>query len=230
MQNAAPPLPPHEVDEWLHLSSPRVRFLKSLPWGASVLDLGAGDGTMVLFKEWLQPKRPDLKMFALSLSKGVHFDRYDGFEIGNFETQTVFQGVKFDAVFSAHFVEHISGGPARVLAWIAERLRPDGQIYIEMPSEESKTAPTAESLRAMGHPVLATNFYDDHTHIDTVSLADLRSVAEEQGFFVEESGYWRNRLLEPVLLERSRQTGDAFYAHAHFWMKTRFAQYIIAQR
>ncbi len=220
-------LTPDEIDAWLHLSSPRVRFLKTLPHGASVLDLGAGDGSLALFKTWLKPHRPDLRLFAVSLADGPHKALYDGWENKNFETDEPFPGQSFDAVFSSHFVEHIEGGPTRLMPWVAGRLTALGRVYIETPSHFSKSGPRRESLRAMGHLVSTTNFYDDGTHKDTVDLDTLRRSFEQAGLFVDESGYWRNPFLEPILLDLSRTTHDEFHATAAVWMTTRFAQYVI---
>lgn len=221
------PLQRDEVDAWLHLSSPRVRFLKTLPFGASVLDLGAGDGSLALFKDWLSPLRPDLRLFAVSLADGRHKSLYEGWENKNFDMEDPFAGRSFDAVFSSHFVEHIEGGPGRLMPWIAGRLTPKGRVYIETPSHFSKNGPRRESLRAMGHLVSTTNFYDDGTHKDTVDLDALRRSFEKAGLFVDESGYWRNPFLEPILLDMARTTRDEFHATAAVWMTTRFAQYVI---
>ena len=92
-----------EVDTWLHLSSPRVRFLKTLPYGASVLDLGAGDGSLALFKNWLTPHRPDIQLYGVSLADGPYTAMYDGWENKNFEVDEPFRGQLFDAVHRDSF-------------------------------------------------------------------------------------------------------------------------------
>ena len=217
----------NEIDAWLHLSSPRVRFLKTLPYGAIVLDLGAGDGSLALFKNWLPPHRPDIHLYAVSLADGPHKALYDGWENKNFEDESPFPGKVFDAVFSSHFIEHIEGGPNNVMPWIASRLAPLGRVYIETPSLFSKAGPRREALRAAGHLVSTTNFHDDATHKETVDLDNLRASFMRSGFFVEESGYWHNPFLEPMLLDLASQTNVEFYATSAVWMATRFAQYVI---
>jgi SAM-dependent methyltransferase len=216
-----------EIDAWLHLSSPRVRFVKTLPYGASVLDLGAGDGSLALFKGWLPPHRPDLRLYGVSLQDGIHTALYDGWENKNFERDEPFSGRSFDAVFCSHFVEHIEGGPGRLMPWIASRLVPQGRVYIETPSVFSKTGPRRATLRAAGYMVSTTNFYDDATHKDTVDLESLRNSFERSGFFVDESGYWRNPFLEPILANSSDHANGEFHATAAVWMATRFAQYAV---
>src|SRR5664280_1340562 len=71
-----------KVFEFYHQCHPRTLFLKMLPAGATLLDLGAGDGPMQVFRNWPPPARKDLKLYAFSLRKGKHFDAYDGYELG----------------------------------------------------------------------------------------------------------------------------------------------------
>jgi hypothetical protein len=75
--------------------------------------------------------------------------------------------------------------------------------------------------------VSTTNFYDDATHKDTVDLESLRNSFERSGFFVDESGYWRNPFLEPILANSSDHANGEFHATAAVWMATRFAQYAV---
>jgi len=216
------------LDAWLHLSSPRIRFLKSLPEHSTVLDLGAGEGSLALFKAWLSPRRDDLRMYAVSLADGPHKGLYEAWENGDFETMEPFPGRVFDAVYAAHFAEHIAGGVDRVLGWIAARLAPQGRVYLEMPSIFSLHGPRCAALRAAGYNVSATNFHDDHTHKETVDLDTIRATMRRHGLFVEESGYWRNPYLESALSGLAGQTGDQFHATVAVWMATRFAQYAVA--
>lgn len=224
------PITQESLDVWLHTFSPRTRFLKTLPVGSRVLDLGAGEGSLAIFKAWIAPARPDLRMFGVSLGPGTHQHLYEAWTSSNFETTDPFPGETFDAVFAAHFAEHIEGGAQRVLAWIATKLRPLGLAYVEMPSSMSLRGPRRNRLRAEGYPVSTTSFHDDRTHRETVGLDELREAMRSNGLFVEESGYWRNPYLEPELLRRARGTEDTFRATAAVWMATRFAQYAIGTR
>jgi hypothetical protein len=65
-----------------HTFGPRSRFLKTLPLQATVLDVGAGDGSSLVFKSWPAPARPDLRMFAWAGDKGEHFEEFEDWEVG----------------------------------------------------------------------------------------------------------------------------------------------------
>ena len=55
-------------------------------------------------------------------------------------------------------------------------------------------------------------------------------VLRQNGFFVEESGYWRNPMLENELLAHGRRDKDQYLATIGTWMKTYFCQYAVAQK
>jgi hypothetical protein len=217
------------LDILLHESSPRVRFIKSLPLGAKVLDLGAGEGSMAIFKEWIEPKRPDLSMYALGLVKGAHFDLYDGYELKDFDTaEGLFPGIQFDAVYTSNFVEHIEGGIDRLAPWAANRLESGGMLYIEGPSIGMELLPHTADLIAAGLNVSTMNFFDDLTHKRTETLERTREVIETAGFFVEQSGYWRNRFLEGEALRTGYREGEMVLMTLSIWMKYLVEQYVVA--
>lgn len=226
---AAPGLTTDQITETLHSSSPRVRFLKSCRPGSKVLDLGAGEGSMQVFRNWLSPARPDIEMYAVSLEKGPHFDAYAGYELGNFNTQKPdFGGMRFDGLIACHFVEHIEGGVDAMVAWAKTRMAPGGRLYIEFPSEFSKTAPSRSEYAERSLDVSCANFFDDYTHVETVGLEATRQAIEAHGLFIEESGFWRNPFIEDVLLQRGAADNHQYLSTVGVWMKTYFCQYAIA--
>lgn len=227
--HAAPGPASDEITETLHSTSPRVRFLKACSPSAVVLDLGAGEGSLQIFREWLSPARPDIQMYAVSLEKGPYFDSYVDYQLANFNSEKPdFGGIRFDAIIACHFVEHIEGGVGALAAWAKTRLAPGGRIYVEVPSVFSKAAPSRSEYAEASLDVSCTNFFDDYTHIDTVSLPDIRSGLEAHGLFIEESGFWRNPYLEDSLLQRGAADGDQYLATVGVWMKTYFCQYAVA--
>ena len=63
--------------EAFHLLSARCRFLKTLPASATVLDIGAGDGGLHVYREWPLFHRRDLRLFAYAGEREGNFDRYE---------------------------------------------------------------------------------------------------------------------------------------------------------
>lgn len=213
-----------------HSSHPRILFLKGLPPGAIVLDVGAGDGSMQLFRTWLTPARTDLKMYAYSLEKGIHFDSYDGFEIGNWdERPPLFEGLEFDAMFSAHFIEHIQD-PSAYFEWAGSRLAPGGRIFTEWPSERALRAPTKSELHLHGIDLFLGNFYDDLTHRSFPSKMRVLRALRKAGLEVEAAGTIRLPLYETQMLGHYRRTGDTPTLQLAYWSRTGWCQYVIAQK
>lgn len=224
-------LDPAVVTSWLHLASPRVRFLKSLPINSTVLDLGAGDGALAIFKDWLEPLRPDLKLYAVSLGAGAHFHRYEGYELVDFDKgEPGFGGMVFDAMYSSNFVEHIDGGIDRLSEFAFRRLRCGGMLYVEGPSPFMEEVPRREEFHAVGLPVVCGNFRDDKTHRATITLQTQVERTQAAGFFVEESGYIRNRYIEDDMLRIARRDANEVYATLAVWMKYYVSQYAISTK
>lgn len=77
-----PLLPDGVVLETWHSLSHQCRFVKTLPAAASVLDVGAGDGALQIYRKWPAPKRLDLTMYAFAMDRGSMFGQYDAHEVG----------------------------------------------------------------------------------------------------------------------------------------------------
>lgn len=122
-------LPRGELLETFHGQHPRTLFVKSLKARSSVLDVGAGDGALSIFRRWPRPARQDLKIYAYSLEKGQNFDDYDGYELSDWNVQKPFADRTFDAIFCSHFVEHIAD-PVAFITWMASKLSENGRVYI----------------------------------------------------------------------------------------------------
>jgi SAM-dependent methyltransferase len=139
---------------------PRTAFLKNLPRSASVVDIGAGDGSLSVFASWPEPKRTDLSLHAYSIEKGKSFDKFDSYELSDWNlAPPEFQGRKFDAIVCAHFIEHIAD-PVSFVDWAARKLNPGGRVYLEWPSPASLTLPPRSELEALGVPLMISRFDD----------------------------------------------------------------------
>ena len=195
---------PVTLDQAYNLILPRNIFFKSLPANSEVLDVGAGDGSFAIQKRWPMFGRPDLRLYALSLEVGTHFDQYEAYEIKNFETDPdIFSGRTFDAVVCAHFIEHMRD-PAPALEFIARKTRPGGRLYIEWPHPLTKKLPTRASLADRGVDISTFNFFDDQTHIDAWPAETLARLLQRNGFALEAGG----RIYLPWMGEQMRE-------HAH---------------
>ncbi|MGA9853584.1 MAG: methyltransferase domain-containing protein [Gammaproteobacteria bacterium] len=226
-----PQLSKGSIQELLHLLHPRGLFLKTLPKGATLLDMGAGDGGLAILKAWPFPPRPDIKLYAYSLSKGENFRDYDGYEIGNWEeARPVFKGITFDAIFCSHFIEHISD-PRIFLQWCREKLAPQGRLYLEWPSPHSLQLPSRTDLEAAGVNLIISNYRDDHTHRELPERQKILGILEELGFTTEQTGFIHLPFLEDELLAHFAAKGrNGYEVQAAFWSKTLWAQFIVAFR
>jgi 2-polyprenyl-3-methyl-5-hydroxy-6-metoxy-1,4-benzoquinol methylase len=223
-------LPVDNVMELYFTFHPRIAFLKTLPEAAEVVDIGAGDGSLSVFRSWPAPARPDLKLYAYSLEKGEHFDKFDGFAVGDWNTSPPdFDGRRFDAILCAHFIEHIAD-PLSLVAWAREKLRPGGRIYLEWPSPHSLDLPRRGELEAAGIPMIISHFHDDGTHRDLPDREVVRDGYVRAGFVIEAEGIVRLPWLEDEMLAHFRDAEDGFARQAAFWSFTNWSQYLVISK
>ena len=110
-------------------SHPRYIFMKSVPENSRFLELGAGDGGISFWKDWLAPNRDDIKMYGLDLTIGKFADRYEKFEAADLNKARLdFEDNSVDVVYSTHVFEHLSNF-RHITAEISRVMR-GGGIYI----------------------------------------------------------------------------------------------------
>lgn len=225
-----PQLPAGQALELYNTLLPRVAFLKMLPPGARVADIGAGDGSLSVFRRWPAPERKDLKLHAYSIEKGQLFDEYDRYEISDWNVAPPgFEGSRFDAIVCAHFIEHIAR-PASLAAWAGDKLDPGGRAYIEWPSPGSLDLPPRGVLEAAGVPLVISRFDDDGTHRRLPDRDAMAKALRRNGFRIEAAGIIRLPWLEEELLAHFKDAEDGFPRQAAFWSYTGWSQYIVAER
>lgn len=209
---------------------PRTAFLKTLPARAVVVDIGAGDGSLSTFRGWPEPARRDLRLYAYSLEKGEHFDAFDGYETGDWNlARPVFEGLRFDGIVSAHFIEHIDDA-ATFVDWAARKLAPGGRAYVEWPSPASLDLPPLSALHEAGVPLVISRFDDDCTHQHLPDRDAVVAHAVRAGLKVSASGSIRLPWLEDELLAGFRDSPDRFPAQAAFWSWTQWSQYLVLEQ
>lgn len=224
-----PGLSKDRVNELYFTFHPRTAFLKTLPVDTAVVDIGAGDGSLSVFRDWPAPKRRDLKLYAYSLEKGRLFDDFDGYEIGDWNASPPqFEGKTFGAIICAHFIEHIAD-PASFAEWAARKLEARGRIYLEWPSPASVDLPSRADLERAGVALMISRFDDDHTHRELPNTDAVVAALEAQGFAIETRGTVRLPWLEDEMLANFSDAEDGFGRQAAFWSRTGWSQYLIAQ-
>ncbi|HVT35170.1 MAG TPA: class I SAM-dependent methyltransferase [Nevskiaceae bacterium] len=147
----------------------RRRFIQLLPVGASVLDVGCGNGSPQLTLR----QRPDLHYTGVDVCDAPPFALPPGavlqtLEPGQFATGIASLRGRFDAVISAHNLEHCDDPDATLSAMIAS-LKPGGRLFLAFPCEAS-----------IGFPRRAgtLNFHDDPTHRACPSLKQVMAQLE----------------------------------------------------
>lgn len=215
--------------EWYWRSHPRFGFFKGAPSNACVLDLGAGGGALPFWREYLDPRRADLRLFGTDLKEPVTRSLYEDFQIADLDAAFPFPDSEFDIVIASHILEHLKD-PAQILAAIAVRLTAGGRAYVEMPSPASKRLPTADAYRAKGWPMMISNFHDDATHRDTMDLEALSAIASGAGLNCLQRGYVSMPYLEDTLLAQGHAWKDSEILLYGFWSKTKWAQFAVFER
>ena len=166
---------------------------------------GLARGTLSVYRNWPLFRRPDIKMYALSLSKGERFDDYDAYELKNFEEANgIFDGIDLQAFVCCHFIEHMAD-PRRTLDFFDQRLPLGGRIYLEWPHPISKRMPSRMLLVDRGIDIMTTRFDDDPTHIEAWNMGEIIALLQERGFIIETTG----RAHFPFLADELRNHGRA---------------------
>lgn len=204
LRSHSPPSVTLEVAEQAYnLAQPRYVFLKSLPPGSGVLDLGAGEGSLSHYRSWPLLDRSDLRLFALALEKGRHFDNYERYELKDFEADSnVLVGAPLDAVVCAHFIEHMST-PDRAISFLGSRLRPGARVYLEWPHDVSTRMPPRSMLSDLGYSVSTVRFDDDQSHVEAWEIEAVCKLMSQFGFQIEAAG----RVYLPYISDQLRNIG-----------------------
>lgn len=204
----------HTLATWLRPRGKQA-FLRSLPPGAKVLDVGCGNNS----PRDAKMLRPDLVYTGLDVGDYNQQDsiRYaDAYIVvppAGFADAIARHAGQMDAVVSAHNLEHCDD-PAAVLRAMAVALRPGGQLFLAFPCEASVRFPSRRGC---------LNFFDDATHQsvprwdavgETLRSADMQVVYGRRRYrpgLLAAAGL----VLEPLawLLKRNMPAGStwAFY-------------------
>jgi SAM-dependent methyltransferase len=206
---------------------PRFRFVKSVREKAKLLDVGAGPGGLIFWLDWLQPERKDLRIFAIDLQKGEMFDSYDDYQVCDLEKDDIqFEG-KFDAFMLSHVLEHIKK-PAILLKKIHKKAAPGALVYIEVPTPATLDLISRDHFLKRGIEISTVNFFDDSSHIQTYSLAQLVTMLSDADFSILESGVIQNSFLGPLLWGYGLRYKDSELTTYGAWLQLEWSHYVIA--
>jgi SAM-dependent methyltransferase len=204
---------------------PRLRFLKSAPWGVNLIDIGAGNGGLAHWRHWGKPDRPDIALYGVDLSIGEHAGLYAGWEAINLDRQLPeFPGVKLDGFFASHLLEYL-GAPEALIEWIGRRAEPGARVYLEWTNPISLDLPTREQLQKYEIEVVTSNFIDDWAHKQAPDLARLSGWLNAAGFELISSGAIDLGILGEELFARG---ADRDSRTMGYWSMTRSSLYAIA--
>jgi ubiquinone/menaquinone biosynthesis C-methylase UbiE len=159
--------------------SPKVaalfRFIRGLPQGALVLDVGCGTGGLL---ELIERERSDLSTYGVDIGtppmyrpKG-QFAHASAFELP-------FPDNSFDLVTCAHVIEHLQD-PMPALKEFVRVCKPQGAIYIETPSQRAALMPFGFS------------FWDDPTHVRPYTTVSLEWLLKDVGLVEVKRGVKRS--------------------------------------
>jgi SAM-dependent methyltransferase len=166
----------------------KLAFLRSLPPGAQVLDVGCGNNS----PREAKTLRPDLVYTGLDVGDynqqdSIAFaDRYLIVPPDQFAAAIAGFAGRMDAVVSAHNLEHCDA-PAAVLEAMLRALKPGGRLYLSFPSEASAHFP---------HRHGCLNFRDDSSHQQLPRWDEVTTAIEAAGCRLE---FARARYRPPLL-------------------------------
>lgn len=133
----------------------KEKFLRQLPQNAKILDVGCGNDSPQFTKAIL----PTCHYVGLDIGDYNQrhpelADRYVITTPEQFAQAITEQGQDFDAVISAHNLEHCDDRQA-VLQNMLQVIKPGGMLYLAFPSRDSLSFPSRQGT---------LNYYDDSTH------------------------------------------------------------------
>ncbi|MBF0510709.1 MAG: methyltransferase domain-containing protein [Candidatus Omnitrophica bacterium] len=156
----------------------KINFIKKLPFGAKVLDVGCGNNSPYVTKAL----RPDL--YYVGLDIGDYNQQDDSLKSADQYIVTKpndfvkeIQGLKgqFDALISAHNLEHCLA-PEDVLIAMLRSLKEGGLLFLSFPCEASVHFPKRAGT---------LNFYDDATHLALPNYNKILKMISQEGFDIQ---------------------------------------------
>lgn len=156
----------------------KARFIQSISKKGKLLDVGCGNNSPFYIKQ----KRPDIHYTGLDI--GV-YNQLSGYEKyvdrlllttpEDFHTEIEKYAHEFDAVISAHNLEHCNK-PKEVVLALSASLKSGGIIYFSFPCEKSLSFPSRKGC---------LNFYDDPSHQNIVNFDNIVNLLKNNNITID---------------------------------------------
>jgi len=149
-----------------------------------VLDIGCGNNSPTLFKKWFSKTKyygVDQSIYNNSKKDIDAMEKFYQMDL----TKLCFDSIEdnyFDVIFMSHVIEHLPNG-LDVLNSLLKKLKKGGNIYIEFPSTNSLSFPSARGT---------LHFCDDDTHIKLYDIKDISNVLLDNNFKIIKAGKSRD--------------------------------------
>ena len=190
----------------------------------SILDVGAGSHSASITKKWLPQCRYTGIDIANYENDEVDFKAMDEF-IEMDLTKLNFDKIpenKFDLIVMSHVIEHLHNGD-KVIEGLLSKLKSDGIIYLEFPSERSVNFPSKKET---------LNFYDDPTHCRIFSVKELTNLLAKNNLKIVSAGTRRqiiNIILMPFKIIFQSLT-KGYVRGGVYWDYYGFADYVVGKK
>ena len=214
----------HDAHDWYLIQLPRIVYLKNLPENSVLLDVGAGDGSLILFRDWLAFSRLDLVFVGLSMEPGLHTERYDEFHTCDLDKEKPILRKSPTAIIACQLVEHVKDY-RELLKWFFELLPSGGTVFIDWPSPHTVDLPSRKVFESKGYDITTLNFFDDRTHTNAISIEEIVSSAKELGFLIVNQGMVDMPYLASRLRDEGRMKNDGYLLSMAMWLRTNFVSY-----
>jgi len=211
-----------------YIRPPRFKRLAGLGGKTfNLLDVGCANGSVMLAKRWF----PSCRYYGLDITDS-YLTNEDRTQIEQFykcdlESSDLTQvpDRHFDVIVVAHVIEHLTNS-LQVLARLTKKLAAGGQIYVEFPSVNSLSLPSARGT---------LNFCDDPTHIRLYDVKEVANVFLANGLKVIRGGRrreWIRILLSPLTLPKQIKTliTEGRLDATGLWDLMGFAEFVYARR
>jgi len=201
----------------------KYHFLVNLKNGAEVLDVGCGNHSPKAFKRInarIRYTGVDIAEYNLDDDDYELAERIVFLDKNNFAMELKQQG-KFDAVVSAHNLEHTSE-PMKVIEAMMFVLKKGGLLYLAFPTEKSASFPSRKGT---------LNFYDDSTHHTLPSFCKvINEIEANEGKIIYKRKCYRTVLgfIKGLLQEPFSAISKKKYSHT--WQLYGFETVIIAEK